>query len=96
MVLGEDSLEGLVKVTAVVEAGKRVPQGEGRDVGVQEGIGQRQRSMPGEQLERLQLDRSEAGGRIHTPHGDRAHDHAVADQRHPGGDGDRHDRLAAD
>ena len=70
-------------------------QGQGRDVRVQERIGERQRGVPGNELQRLELERSERGARIDASHGDGTYHHAVANERHPGANGDRHDRLAA-
>jgi len=46
-----DPIQRLVEVAPVVEARQRVVEREGRNIGVQEGVGERQRSVAGEKLE---------------------------------------------
>src|SRR5439155_19899575 len=85
----------LVEVAPVVEARQRVVEREGCDIGVQEGVGERKRSVAGEQLEGFELDRPEARSRIDAPDRDGADDHAVANQGDADGQRDGHDRMPA-
>jgi hypothetical protein len=73
----------LVEVAAVEEVGQRVTDGQLLHLGMQEGVGQRQGRVAGQQLHRLALDRAKGVVRVLTGDGDGPDHDAIANQRHP-------------